>query len=214
MHSGNILINENDQTLKISELENFICDLPVKNEQYYYFIYEEFNLEKNNIYINPNFDNLKESKKHIHNNNNDIFSDIFKNQYNSFEKLDLISFGRILYEMATGKELKAPYPDELEYKDMDTEISLILRMIFQKKNSKFNKNNNKNSDLSAKELLKLNFFNPETSYDLNTDNKKRDISNNKEKITENNQENGKITFQLTIINYFSFIKIILTILIC
>jgi len=214
LHSGNILINENDQTLKISELENFICDLPVKNEQYYYFIYEEFNLEKNNIYINPNFDNLKESKKHIHNNNNDIFSDIFKNQYNSFEKLDLISFGRILYEMATGKELKAPYPDELEYKDMDTEISLILRMIFQKKNSKFNKNNNKNSDLSAKELLKLNFFNPETSYDLNTDNKKRDISNNKEKITENNQENGKITFQLTIINYFSFIKIILTILIC
>ena len=35
--------------------------------------------------------------------------------------------------MAAGRELKAPFPDESEYKDMDTEVVEILNLIFKKK---------------------------------------------------------------------------------
>jgi len=40
---------------------------------------------------------------------------------------------RVLYEMTTGKELKAPFPDDLEYKDFDSDIGDILKLIFKKK---------------------------------------------------------------------------------
>ena len=39
----------------------------------------------------------------------------------------------MLYEMVSGRELKAPFPDELEYKDFESEIAEILRLIFKKK---------------------------------------------------------------------------------
>ena len=40
--------------------------------------------------------------------------------------------------MAVGRELRAPFPDESEYKDMDQEIVEILSMIFKKKTYKTN----------------------------------------------------------------------------
>lgn len=162
LHSGNVLVEEKTQQIKITELENFVCDLPIKNEQYLYFIYEEFNYEQSANLSNGN----KQKDYQNNNNNNNLFSDIFKSQFNIFNKIDIISFGRIMYEMTTGKELKASYPDELEYKDMDSEIAQILRAIFQKK-YKFNYNNNNNNNyISASDLLKLKFFDPENSNAL------------------------------------------------
>jgi len=198
LHSGNILINEKNQTIKISELENFISDLPIKNEQYFFYLYDELNYENNNLNNNPYSKNIKDSYKNVENNNMDIFNDIFKNQFNIFEKIDIISFGRVLYEMTTGKELKAPYPDELEYKDMDIEIAQILRTIFQRKNSKLNYNNNNNNlnkftEISAKDLLKLNFFKIENSSSNLDENNKENLLN-EEKLYKENDENGKLFY--------------------
>ena len=177
MHSGNVLVDVKTQQIKITELENFVCDLPSKNEQFYYFIYEEFNYEKNANFSNGN--NSKDSQKNNNNsnnnNNNNLFSDIFKGQFNIFKNIDILSFGRILYEMTSGKELKAPFPDELEYKDMDIEIAQILRAIFLRKNNKFNYNGDQNCNysISAADLLKLKFFDPESSNKfLNLNDKK------------------------------------------
>lgn len=205
LHSGNVLVDEKTQGIKITELENFVCDLPLKNEQYYYFIYEEFNFEKNPNSSNSN--NLKEYQNNNSNNNNNIFSDIFKSQFNIFEKIDIISFGRILYEMTTGKELKSPFPDELEYKDMDIEIAVILKTIFHRKNNKFQLNNYNNynnnvkasSENTAADLLNFKFFDPENNNINNkslvnlTNGKKGKNKNLDFKNNNNNEELGKFT---------------------
>ncbi len=149
LHTGNILVDEKIQNIKISELENFVCGMPLKNEQYFYFIFEDFNQEYNQF-----------QSKNSNKNNTALFSDIFKNQYNVFEKIDIISFGRVIYEMTTGKELKSLCPDELEYKDMDIEIANILRSIFVKKNN-FSNNGLKMPEITVAELLKIKFFNVE-----------------------------------------------------
>lgn len=214
LHSGNVLVDEKNQQVKITELENFVCDLPLKNEQYFHFIYEEFNYEKNAALSNPNypkdyqneklnFNNNNNNKNHNNNNNNNnLFSDIFKSQFNIFEKIDIISFGRILYEMTTGKELKSPFPDELEYKDMDIEIAQILRAIFQRRNSKFqysnqfNSHNNslKASEITAADLLKLKFFDPENTNALsNLSNQK---ANNANVDLKKNEDLGKKLFNI------------------
>lgn len=152
IHSGNILIDERLQKIKISDLENFVCDLPIKNEQYYNYIFEELTMENSNKKIDGN---------------NGLFSDIFKNQSNIFEKIDIVSFGRILYEMCTGKELKSTCPDELEYTDMDIEISNILRLIFLVKTSKYQNNFILSvPEVSASELLKIKFFNYENNFNI------------------------------------------------
>ena len=64
--------------------------------------------------------------------------------------------------MYTGKELKAPYPDELEYSDMDENIKMILKKIFPRK-KRINHYNTKQSfisypEIGISELLKLDFF--------------------------------------------------------
>jgi hypothetical protein len=71
--------------------------------------------------------------------------------------------------MTTGKELKAPYPDELDYKEMDQYIIELLRLIFLKKESKVN---NKYvysvPEVSAADLLRLQLFDNEDGF--NNDN--------------------------------------------
>lgn len=85
-----------------------------------------------------------------------IFSDIFKYDFNVFERFDIVAFGRILYEMATGRELKNSFPDELELKDMDLDLSNILRIIFMR----YKQRNQKNSkEIKIDNLLNLKFFN-------------------------------------------------------
>jgi serine/threonine protein kinase len=148
LHSGNILISDDGQTIKICELENFVNDLPIRNEHYFYYAYENFN--------NEHFLNSKQDY------NSSILCEIFKNNYNVFEKVDIILFGRVLYEMATGKELKSIFPDPLEYNDMDSEIAEILKMIFYKKTSKVNSICSITvPECGISDLLKLKFFGKE-----------------------------------------------------
>lgn len=148
LHSGNILLEEKSDTIKLTELENFVCNLPVKNEQYFNFIIDDLNYNSNN----------NSQKFHSHNNNNtNLFSDIFKGQFNIFEKIDIVSFGRIIYEMATGKELKSSFPDELELNDMDSEISDVLKIVFSR-SLKNNRNNSNFKDTTIKDLLNMRLF--------------------------------------------------------
>lgn len=142
LHTGNVLIDENNLVF-VSELENFVNDVPIKNEQFFNYAFEHF------------------TSDHIlkHDCNSLALSEIFKNHYNIYEKIDIISFGRLIYEMATGRELKAPYPDDIEYKDLDENIVTILKLVFLKKDMKVN---NKYCitvpETTADDLLKLPFF--------------------------------------------------------
>lgn len=146
LHIGNVLL-ESEYSIKISELENFVNDLPIRNEHFFNYAYENFNHEH---YLNKM------------DYNSSVLSEIFKNNFNIFEKIDIISFGRIIYELTTGRELKAPYPDDLEYKDMNKDIADILQIIYNKKVSKVNSNYLICvPDITMQELSKLKFFNNE-----------------------------------------------------
>jgi serine/threonine protein kinase len=161
LHSGNILIDEKINKIKITGIENFICDFTIRNENYFNFLLENFN---KNTLNKPN--------------NSDLFVDIFRSEFNVFEKFDIISFGRILYEMVFGKELYCPYPDEIEFKSIDEEIAKVFRLIFNRKESR-NGTSHKCSvpEVSAKDLLKIKFFNLNNKQNLRNEveNKKNDI---------------------------------------
>jgi len=145
LHAGNILIDKNNN-IHISGLENFICDLTIRNQNHYNYV----------------IDNICIDEKNNFKNNLNLFSDIYRNQFNIFEKIDIISFGRIIYEMTFGKELNCYYPDEMEYNLIDKEITSILKTIFFEKNLKLNSNIKELKlsppDATAKDLINLEFF--------------------------------------------------------
>jgi hypothetical protein len=150
LHTGNILIEDDGNTIRLSEIENFVNDLPIRNEHFFHYAYENFNSDH---YLNSKQDY-----------NSTVLSEIFKNNYNIFEKVDIILFGRILYEMTTGRELKSPFPDDLEYKEMDSDVVELLRLIFNKRTSKVNNNFSITvPEISVADLLKMKIFNQETS---------------------------------------------------
>lgn len=150
LHTGNILIEDDGNNIKISELENFVNELPIRNEHFFYYAYENFNSDH---YLNNKNDY-----------NSSVLNEIFKNNYNIFEKIDIILFGRVLYEMTTGRELKSPFPDDLEYKELDPEIVEILKLIFNKKTSKVNNNFSITvPEVSASDLLKMKIFGQDSS---------------------------------------------------
>jgi serine/threonine protein kinase len=198
LHTGNIFVDEN-QHIYIGEVENFVNNLPVKNEHYFNYAFEEFN---SNQYYTQNKNDY----------NSKALSEIFKNNFNIYEKLDVISFGRVVYEMATGRELKSNCPDEMEYKTMDAEIVEILRMVFLKK---VNKINNfvvlTVPEVSMKDLLKSKFFNPEgyKSYTANGDESNLIFNNNVVSnlnfdLKSNFDCDSKLVFEYD--SYCSFIK--------
>jgi serine/threonine protein kinase len=178
LHSGNIFIEEKSNTIKITELENTVCNLPIKNEQYFNFIYEDLNYNKEKEISNNNYNNNNNAKNLNKNEKNILFADIFKYNYNVFERIDIISFGRILYEMITGKELKSSFPDELELNDMDNDIAYILKCIFIRKEK--NRNNNNNfKEIKIDNLLDMKFFSLENNEILQNE---KNNNNNKDGI--------------------------------
>lgn len=187
LHSGNVLLDEKNNEIKITGIENFVCDFSIRQENYFNFIFEYICLQGES-----------ESNNGIRVNNSDLFTEIYRNQFNIFEKLDIISFGRILYEMVIGKELNCAYPDELEYKSMDEEISKILSLIFLRKRSKYNNisNNYKCSlpEINAKDLLNHEFF--KLHSEKNEKTKKKDVFSYKKDMKEESK------------NYSKFVKII------
>ena len=79
LHSGNVLIDKNDEDLELTELENIILLMPHKNEHFLTYAYD-------NICSNEEFMGKTE--------NASILSEIFKNNCNIVEKIDIICFGR------------------------------------------------------------------------------------------------------------------------
>lgn len=118
LHSGNILIDEESNRIQLVDLENCIFDIPIKNEHLMSYAFDSFN------------EDLQYTRT---DKNSSILTGIFGSKINIFEKLDIISLGRLIYEMATGKELNAPYPDDLEFEDMEDSVVEVLRAIFNRK---------------------------------------------------------------------------------
>lgn len=150
LHTGNILIDDDGNSVKLTDLDNFVNDLPIRNEHLLNYAFESFN---SSHYLN---------KRDY---NSSVLSEIFKSTFNVFEKIDIICFGRVLYEMTTGRELKAPYPDSSEYKDMETEIADILTLIFNKKSSSKGNSNFCMAvpEITVQELLKMKIFNSDNT---------------------------------------------------
>lgn len=187
LHSGNILISKNSSKIKLVDFENFFFELPIRNEQYFFYLIELFLDE-----YRKNYD--KQSA---------MLSDIFTPKFNVFEMIDIVSFGRVVYEMYTGKELKAPYPDELEYFEMEENIKEVLRSIFPLKTR--STNNSKVNyvgypEISVQELLKKKLFSSckssdETIFDKDKKNKKQNPDLLKdEKLMDNERFNLKLEF--------------------
>ena len=79
--------------------------------------------------------------------------------------------------MTTGRELKSPFPDDLEYKEMDSEVVELLRLIFNKRTSKVNNNFSITvPEISVADLLKMKIFNQEISM-YKEENSKMKFSN-------------------------------------
>ncbi len=145
LHTGNIQIDTDGDCVKLTELENFVTGMPIKNEHLLNYAFESFN---SSHYLNVKNDY-----------NSSVLSEIFKNNFNVFEKIDIIMFGRVLYEMTTGRELKAPFPDVIEYKEMESNISEVLMAIFNKKSSRVNSSYLYTvPDVGVEELLRMKLF--------------------------------------------------------
>ena len=164
LHSGNVLVDDNQNEIRLAGLEIFVNDISTRNEHLLNYAFENFTQGGNSNMNNTKFDK-----------NSEILSEIFKNTYNIFEKIDIICFGRLMYEMAFGRELKAPFPDNLEYQDMDSNLVEIFRFIFNKKESNINTNFVYSvPDVTVNDLLKMRFFN--LKDDENSERKKGNIS--------------------------------------
>lgn len=146
LHTGNVLIDEETNKIQLVDLENCIFDIPIRNEHLMSYAFDSFN----------------EDLQYTRNDkNSSILTGIFGSKINIFEKLDVISLGRIIYEMATGKELNAPYPDDLEYHDMEDTVVEVLRVIFNRKGKSNRSFFITLPDISSSDLRSYKLFNNE-----------------------------------------------------
>lgn len=178
LHAGNVLVQENTDVVKLTDYESIFLDLSLKNVNCYDYIFTKY------------------EKERIDDNESDILFDIFTPNLNLFEKVDVISFGRLIYEMYMGKELKAPYPDEIELNEIDSQdLKAVFNVIFpQKIDYKYEKYTDL-PDVGVNELLKMKFFMSYYSYEDrnsdadNTSNKQSSIFQQNHKKTHFNQKN-------------------------
>lgn len=116
LHAGNVLISGDSNTVVLCDHEEFFFGLNHRNLNLMKYVF---------IKCDPGIEARdKESE---------VLCDLFKPEVNIFEKIDIISFGRFIYEMYTGKELNASYPDELELAEIDNQdFKVLLQKIFPK----------------------------------------------------------------------------------
>ncbi len=117
LHSGNILV-DNDNNIKVNDLEMVILsDLKRQDENFFSYLFEYYS-------SNPK-----------------------GNLLNIFEVIDIISFGKILYEISTGSEMKNAELNIKKIENIDKDIIDILKLIFPKDNI---------CSVSIKQILKMN----------------------------------------------------------
>ena len=117
LHLGNILI-DNDNNIKVNDLEMIILsDLKRKDEDFFSYLFEYYS-------SNPK-----------------------GNFLNIYEAIDIISFGKILYEISTGSEMKNAELNVNLLENIDKDIIDILKLIFPKDNI---------CSVSIKQILKMN----------------------------------------------------------
>jgi len=179
LHSGNVLVNSSSNKIRLVDFEGFYFNYSIKNEQHYFYIIELF---------------LEEFYSQNHDKHSAMLSDIFNQKFNVFEIIDIVSFGRIIYEMYTGKELKAPYPDEFEYSEMNEEIKDILKSIFPNKVKITNKgkiNYIGYPEINISDLLKFSFF---AEDDVKSKDKKS--SNNSQGMKKKEEDKNSIDSEM------------------
>ena len=117
LHSGNILV-DNDNNIKVNDLEMIIfSDLKRQDENFFSSLFEYYS-------SNPK-----------------------GNVLNIFEVIDIISFGKILYEISTGSEMENSELNIKKLENIDKDIIDILKLIFPKDNI---------CSVSIKQILKMN----------------------------------------------------------
>ena len=117
LHSGNILV-DNDNNIKVNDLEMIIfSDLKRQDENFFSSLFEYYS-------SNPK-----------------------GNVLNIFEVIDIISFGKILYEISTGSEMGNSELNIKKLENIDKDIIDILKLIFPKDNI---------CSVSIKQILKMN----------------------------------------------------------
>ena len=117
LHSGNILV-DNDNNIKVNDLEMIIfSDLKRQDENFFSSLFEYYS-------SNPK-----------------------GNVLNIFEVIDIISFGKILYEISTGSEMGNSELNIKKLENIDKDIIDILKLIFPKDDI---------CSISIKQILKMN----------------------------------------------------------
>ena len=116
LHSGNVLI-DSDFNIKINDLEMIIFSKYKRQDEIFF---------------------------------NDLFEYYLSNPIGNFlkvfEAIDIISFGKILYEISTGNEMETPYLNLKNLENIDKDIIDILKLIFPQNNI---------CSSSVKQLLKM-----------------------------------------------------------
>ena len=157
LQTGNIFIDENEK-IKINGIESILMD---NEDNFYNYIYEFFNSNQKSF---PSTTNL-----------------------NLFEMIDTVSFGRVLYEMASGNPLTTHYPSDLDELG-SYEIKEILMKIFPHKGI---------CNIKLKEILQMKLFSSITNeakkkskfnfFGLKKN--KNDSDNDEDEFNENNDDN-------------------------
>lgn len=157
LNTGNIFIDEYGK-IKINGIELILMD---NEDVFYNYIYEFFN--SNQKYFSP------------------------ASNLNLFEVIDTVSFGRVLYEMASGNPLTTNYPNDLD-KLGNFEIKEILMNIFPLKGI---------CNIKLKEILQMKLFSSITNEEnkkskfnfFGLKKNKNDSDDDEDEFNENNDDN-------------------------
>lgn len=183
LHSGNILVNTNTNIIRLVDFESFFFNYALKHEHYYYYLIE--------LFVQENYQELNDKQSAM-------LKDIFNSKHNIFEAIDTVAFGRLLYEMYTGKELTAPYPDPIEYPEMEESIRDVLMKIFPIKIRNYGGQNKHKyvgfPDINIKGLLKFDLFSDDN--ESSSSNKEKNYNSNKSDNDSEVNKNNNFAFNI------------------
>ncbi len=90
---------------------------------------------------------------------NDNIRLIHESSVNLFEKIDIASFGRVIYELHFGKELTSGHPCKREIEEIQSnDLREVFKAIYPFKNGYMNQDYVDYPEVTAESLLEKNFF--------------------------------------------------------